>query len=90
VIDDGCKSSIKSIEAGVPQGSVLGPTLYSIFSADIPTHTAIASVDESDTLIATYADDTAVLTKKSILLDKSALQEFLDAFQNRQRNGMCG
>nr|XP_032289075.1 uncharacterized protein LOC6636874 isoform X4 [Drosophila virilis] len=82
VADDGCKSSIKSIEAGVPQGSVLGPTLYSIFSADIPNHMAITSVDKSDTLIATYADDTAVLTKSScILLAKSALQEFLDAFQ---------
>jgi hypothetical protein len=29
-------SAVREIEAGVPQGSVLSPTLYAIFTADIP------------------------------------------------------
>lgn len=46
-------SALREIEAGVPQGSVLGPVLYTIFTADIP--------QSEDILCATYADDTACL-----------------------------
>lgn len=49
---DGVKSSVKNIEAGVPQGSLLGPVLFNIFINDIP--------EDSKTSLAVYADDTAV------------------------------
>lgn len=44
---------MKTIAAGVPQGSVLGPVLYVLFTSDIP-HT-------TGTTIGTFADDTAVM-----------------------------
>lgn len=50
-------SSTHSIYAGVPQGSDLSPDLYNVFTADIPQF--------SNTLLATYADDTAILSSSS-------------------------
>ncbi|CAH2106802.1 unnamed protein product [Euphydryas editha] len=40
--------------AGVPQGSVLGPILYLVFTADLPTTDGV--------VIGTFADDTAALS----------------------------
>ena len=51
---NGEKSEILPILSGVPQGSVLGPILYMLFTADIPT--------SEHTLIATFADDTAIIS----------------------------
>jgi len=47
-------SDYHSIRAGVPQISVLGPLLYLLYTADVPTI--------EDTLMATFADDTPILS----------------------------
>ena len=50
---NGSNSELLEIDTGVPQGSLLGPRLYSIYSNDLPGATTNASVEM-------FADDTTV------------------------------
>lgn len=47
-------SNFYEIKAGVPQGSVLGPVLYLIYTSDMP--------ESQNVITATFADDTSILT----------------------------
>lgn len=51
-------STMRQINAGVPQGSILGPILYLFYTSDFPTFN-----QDHNCLTAFYADDTAVVTK---------------------------
>lgn len=72
-------SSIFPIRAGVPQGSDLSPDLFNIFSSDIP--------QTNDTIIATYADDTAILSfDRNPIVAFNALQNHLDLIDTWSSN----
>ena len=46
-------SNMHHIQSGVPQGSILGPLLYTLYTSDLPT--------SKHTVISTFTDDTAIV-----------------------------
>ncbi|KAH8394038.1 hypothetical protein KR200_008515, partial [Drosophila serrata] len=79
VVQDGTLSSLRPIKGGVPQGSVLGPTLYSLFTHDMPKSTG----HDQNSMLATFADDTAVLSRSNCIYDATdMLQLYLKRFEN--------
>lgn len=71
-------SNLHPITSGVPQGSVLGPVLYVLFTSDLPT--------TNYTTTATFADDTVILASHSDATEASnRLQRGLNEIQTWQK-----
>lgn len=67
-------TSLFPINSGVPQGSVLGPILYILHTADLPTM--------KNTVTATFADDTTLLAiHQNPTIASEMLQRHLDEIQ---------
>ena len=82
VLLHGSYSSKESVKYGVPQDSVLGPILFSLFINDFPLHVKNIPVD-CDML----ADDTTLHTSgKDILQIRSNMQDSLDQVSKRCDN----
>lgn len=65
------QTGLHQINAGVPQGSVMGPALYILFTFDLPTTEGV--------LVGTFADDTALLaTHESPVMASRMLQKSLN------------
>lgn len=65
----------RDIKAGVPQGSVLGPMLYLLYTSDLP--------ESQRVLTSTFADDTAILSAHSDpVVASNILQDHLNEVEN--------
>ena len=70
---EGHKSQSVDVESGVPQGSILGPSLFLLYITDIPTGI--------DTTVRLFADGTVVYLTISSDKDCSVLQADLAKLQ---------
>ena len=68
---DGFYSESTNVTSGVPQGSVLGPTLFIYYINDLP--------DVVDTLLRIFADDTKSWNTIESKVDQKTLQTCIDA-----------
>ena len=74
VLGDTC-SDWTSVDSGVPQGSVLGPTLFALFVNDLP--------DAIRNICKLFADDTKILSE---LLANGMLAPLRNTFRSRNTN----
>ncbi|KAI4474640.1 hypothetical protein M0804_014746 [Polistes exclamans] len=79
-------SNIKLIKAGVPQGSILGPIRYTLYTADIP-------INDNCTVL-TFADDTAMFTvnkdpQQAVQLLQNQINSLEDWLYNRKIKVNC-
>ena len=75
------KSSMRSIEIGVPQGSIMGPLLFVIYINDL-------TLETSDIKSILYADDTVIYTKSEPKTNETKINVILQktaSWLNRNR-----
>lgn len=73
VVVNGCKSSFVNVKSGVPQGSVLGPSLFLVYINDLPN--ALTSQARL------FADDTAVYRMVTNDEEQNDLQQDLQRLE---------
>ena len=69
-------SQFKSVDSGVPQGSILGPILFVLFINDLPAGLS------SGTNLSLYADDTKIWREIHCESDHLTLQQDIDYMNN--------
>ena len=78
VLLNGTNSSKLSVDSGVPQGTVLGPTLFLLFINDLPEHV--------NCNVRLFADDCLLYRKVNNGMDATSLQNDLSNLEKWESN----
>ena len=79
VVVNGAYSQWNDVTSGIPQGSVLGPTLFIIYINDLP--------ETVESMVHIFADDTNIYRKIATENDCIKLQKIWIFYKNGQTSG---
>ena len=74
VLLNGAHSAWSTVTSGIPQGSVLGPILFTIYINDLP--------DVIKNMVKLFADDTKVYATVNNTDERDSLQSDIDRLMN--------
>lgn len=83
VVGKSVQSSVRRIVAGVPQGSVLGPKIFNIFLADIPTRRGIRLLQYADDILIYVIHKAPLASSKLINAYLKTLTDFYSHWKLR-------
>ena len=85
-----CRSVVKSIMSGVPQGSILGPLLFIMFYNDFPDHIQSCEVIMyADDTVIFYANKNPTVIENQLSKDMENVKNYSFSTRRKEKPSLC-